>query len=114
LVAVSGANEYKVKPLAFVSTVTPPIFAVFRAVAEAVADGEADGEAFGVVEAGAFDAGDEVLVDGEELPHAAAKTARPATPAAAHHLAFARFGGRWLTRFSRCSHDMASSARFDG
>ena len=30
LVGVSGANEYSVKPLALVSTVTPPIVAVFR------------------------------------------------------------------------------------
>src|SRR6516162_10824916 len=30
LVAVSGANQYRVKPLELVSTVTPPILAVFR------------------------------------------------------------------------------------
>ena len=31
-VLVSGANQYSVKPFAFVSTVTPLIFLVFRAV----------------------------------------------------------------------------------
>src|SRR6516162_8214295 len=30
LVGVSGANQYRVRPLALVSTLTPPIFAVFR------------------------------------------------------------------------------------
>src|SRR5215470_7250076 len=30
IVDVSGANEYSVKPLALVSTVAPPTFAVFR------------------------------------------------------------------------------------
>src|SRR5690348_14923595 len=32
LVAVSGANQYKVKPAAFVTTAVPPIVAVFNAV----------------------------------------------------------------------------------
>jgi hypothetical protein len=35
IVDVSGANEYNVKPLALVSTVAPPIFAVFRLPAAA-------------------------------------------------------------------------------
>ena len=45
LVAVSGTNEYSVKPLALVSTVTPPIVAVFRAVPDALALAEAAEEA---------------------------------------------------------------------
>jgi hypothetical protein len=32
-VLVSGTNQYKVKPLAFVSTVIPPTLAVFRVLA---------------------------------------------------------------------------------
>jgi hypothetical protein len=36
---VSGANEYRVKPRALVSTVVPPIVVVFRAVPVAVAAG---------------------------------------------------------------------------
>ena len=35
IVGVSGANEYSVKPLALVSTVAPPIFAVCRLPAAA-------------------------------------------------------------------------------
>lgn len=35
IVDLSGANEYGVKPLALVSTVAPPIFAVFRLPAAA-------------------------------------------------------------------------------
>ncbi len=37
LAGVSGANEYSVKPLALVSTVAPPIVAVFRLPAVAAA-----------------------------------------------------------------------------
>src|SRR2546423_13386792 len=37
VVEVSGANEYSVKPLALVSTVEPPIWAVFRPPAAAAA-----------------------------------------------------------------------------
>ena len=37
VVGVSGANEYSVKPLALVSTVAPPIVAVFRLPAVAAA-----------------------------------------------------------------------------
>ena len=41
-VDVSGTNQYKVKPLAFVSTATPPIVVVFRAaLVEAVLDADA-------------------------------------------------------------------------
>ena len=42
LVAVSGTNQYSVKPLALVSTVTPPMFAVFRAVPDEPAAGDAN------------------------------------------------------------------------
>jgi hypothetical protein len=78
LVAVSGANEYNVKPFALVSTVAPPIVAVFRALDDAV-PGEDE----------------EVALDGElaeppelaedVLPHAAAIRATAAKPAGAHH-----------------------------
>src|ERR1700755_2423987 len=40
VVAVSGTNQYKVKPLALVTTVAPPILAVFR---ELLASGAAGG-----------------------------------------------------------------------
>jgi hypothetical protein len=43
LADVSGANEYRVKPRALVSTVTLPTFAVFSPTAAADADAEADG-----------------------------------------------------------------------
>jgi hypothetical protein len=46
VVEVSRANQYSVKPLALVSTVTPPIVVVFSALPLAAA-------AFGVVVAGA-------------------------------------------------------------
>src|SRR5262249_31440003 len=35
---VSGANQYSVRPSALVSTVTPPIFAVFNVIAVTVGD----------------------------------------------------------------------------
>ena len=41
LVGVSGANEYSVKPLALVITMTPLIVVVFRAELEAAAGEEA-------------------------------------------------------------------------
>jgi hypothetical protein len=37
VVAVSGTNQYKVKPLALVTTVAPPILAVFSALLPAAA-----------------------------------------------------------------------------
>ena len=42
---MSGTNEYSVKPLALVSTVAPPIVAVFRAVPDELALAEAAEEA---------------------------------------------------------------------
>src|SRR5271165_3081932 len=68
LVAVSGANQYKVKPPAFVSTVAPLIVAVFNAVPD-------DAWPAGVLAA--------LLELPEELPHAAVISVtaaiRPAT-----------------------------------
>lgn len=77
LVAVSGANQYSVKPFALVSTVAPPIVAVFRAALD---------EAVPVDEA----ALDEELAEPAELavdvlPHAAAIRATAAKPTGAHH-----------------------------
>jgi hypothetical protein len=79
LVAVSGTNEYSVKPLALVSTVAPPIVAVFRAVPDELALAEAPAEApaaGGLLELGG------VAVD--ELPHAAAISATATSPKGAH------------------------------
>jgi hypothetical protein len=83
VVAVSGANEYSVKPLALVSTVTPPIVAVFRAVPDELAVAEAEAPAaaglpglLGVV---------------DELPHAAAISATATSPKEAHST-FLRIG----------------------
>jgi hypothetical protein len=91
LVAVSGANEYRVKPLALVTTVTPLTCAVFSAPPAAAAlDPEAgapdagalDAEAGALdAEAGALDA--EALPLDDELEHAAALIATAAVPAAA-------------------------------
>src|SRR5258707_14197016 len=69
-VAVSGPNQYTVKPLALVSTVAPPIVVVFSVL---------------VPEAGAA-APDVVLLGLAELPHAAIISAAAASPAAAGHL----------------------------
>jgi hypothetical protein len=79
LVAVSGPNEYTVKPLALVSTVAPPIVIVFKALDEPAAgeDAALDEE----LPAAAGLAVDEL----DELPHAAAIRATPARPAGAHH-----------------------------
>jgi hypothetical protein len=76
VVAVSGANEYSVKPFALVSTVAPPIVAVFRAL-----DEPETGEAAALGEELAEPA--ELAVD--VLPHAAAIRATAANPAGAHH-----------------------------
>jgi hypothetical protein len=75
--AVSGPNQYTVKPFASVSTFAPPIVAVFSAVLDAAA-------------AGLEAALDELLpgllvLAGDEVPHAAAIRATPARPAGAHH-----------------------------
>jgi hypothetical protein len=89
VVAVSGANEYRVKPLALVTTVTPLTCAVFSAPPAAAAlDPEAGALA---AEAGALDAEAGALDDAppaavpldDELEHAAALIATAAVPAAA-------------------------------
>ena len=74
--AVSGPNQYTVKPLALVSTFAPPIFVVFRdapdaAAAEEAALGELDPEP--------------LELRGDEVPHAAAIRATPARPAGINH-----------------------------
>jgi hypothetical protein len=77
-VAVSGANEYKVNPRALVTTLTPPIVALFRAAPDPAAPG---------AEAGALDGvPPPVPVPDDELEHAAALMATAATPAAASNL----------------------------
>ena len=79
LVGVSGANEYSVKPLALVITMTPLIVVVFRAELEAAAGEEAAldelAAALGVLLPPAVD----------EDPHAAAIRATPARPAGTNH-----------------------------
>ena len=70
VVGVSGANQYKVNPLALVSTVAPPIVAVFSALLEAAAPEVA------------------VLAGLPELAQAAIATAAAASPADASHLLF--------------------------
>jgi hypothetical protein len=78
LVAVSGAKEYTVKPLALVSTLVPLIVAVFSTVPEA-ATGEAAAldELLGAVA--------ELLLLAVEVPQAAAIKATPARAAGANH-----------------------------
>jgi hypothetical protein len=70
---VSGANQYKVKPLALVSTVAPITFALFSIVPDAAA-----------CEAGALEAAE--LPEPEEPPHAATTRAAAACPAGASNL----------------------------
>jgi hypothetical protein len=72
VVAVSGANEYRVKPLALVTTVTPLTCAVFSAPLAAA-----------VLVAGALDDAPPALPLDDELEHAAAPIATAAVPAAA-------------------------------
>jgi hypothetical protein len=76
VVAVSGANQYKVKPLALVSTVAPPIVAVFSVLLAA-----------GALEAGAAALEVPELVELVELPQAAIMSVA-ASPAGASHLLF--------------------------
>jgi hypothetical protein len=88
VVAVSGANEYRVKPFALVTTVTPLTCAVFSAPLPAAAlDAEAgalDAEAGALdAEAGALEAAPPALPLDDELEHAAALIATAAVPAAA-------------------------------
>src|SRR5208283_5222358 len=78
LVAVSGANEYSVKPLALVSTVTPPMVAVDRAVPDELALAEA------AAEVPAADGLLELWGVVDELPHAAAISATATSPKGAN------------------------------
>jgi hypothetical protein len=81
LVAVSGTNEYSVKPLALVSTVAPPMVAVFRAVPDELGLAGAAEEApaaGGLLELEG--------VDVDELLHAAAISATATSPKGAHIL----------------------------
>lgn len=89
VVAVSGANQYRVKPSALVTTVAPLTCAVFSAPPAAAA---LDPEAGALeAEAGALDAAAGALDDAppaalpldDELEHAAALIATAAVPAAA-------------------------------
>jgi hypothetical protein len=86
LVAVSGANEYTVKPLALVTTVTPLICAVFSAPPAAAAlEAGALAEEAGALdaEAGALEGAAPAVPLDDELEHAAALIATAAVPAAA-------------------------------
>jgi hypothetical protein len=85
LVAVSGTNQYSVKPLALVSTVTPPILAVFRAVPDELALAEE------AAEAPAAAGLPELLGVVDELPHAAAISATATSPRGAP-ITFLRIG----------------------
>jgi hypothetical protein len=80
-VAVSGANEYKMKPLALASTVAPPTCAVCSAPLAAAVPDPAEPDAAGL------DAGAGALVGAalpleDELEHAAALSATAVAPAA--------------------------------
>jgi hypothetical protein len=72
VVAVSGTNQYKVKPLALVTTAAPPILAVFSALLPA---------------AGALEAAPPAPAGPGELPQAAITTAA-ASPAGTSHTLF--------------------------
>lgn len=83
VVAVSGTNQYKVKPLALVTTVAPPILAVFSALLPAA----------GALEAGAgLEAAPPELV---ELQAAIIKAA--ARPAGTSHALFITYPPSPLT-----------------
>jgi hypothetical protein len=92
---VSGTNQYKVKPLAFVSTATPPIVAVFRAaLVEALLDVDGADELL----AGADELAEAAGFAGDEPPHPAARSAAAARPAAAHRQpCVCCLGGRSVT-----------------
>jgi hypothetical protein len=81
LVDVSGTNQYKVKPLAFVSTGTPPIVMVFRA---ALVEAGPDADGADELATGADELAEVAGFDDDELPHPAARSAAAARPAAAH------------------------------
>jgi hypothetical protein len=70
-VVVSGANEYRVNPRPLVTTVTPPMFAVFSAALDPAEPAAGVEPLAGV------------LPPEDELPHAAAPIATAAIPAAA-------------------------------
>jgi hypothetical protein len=78
VVAVSGTNQYKVRPLALVTTVAPPILAVFSALLPAA----------GALEAGvALEAAPPELA-GLDEPLQAAITKAAASPAGTSHTFF--------------------------
>jgi hypothetical protein len=79
VVAVSGTNQYKVEPLALVTTVAPPILAVFSALLPAAA---------GALEAGAALEAVPPEVAGPDEPPQAAITKAAASPADASHTLF--------------------------
>jgi len=80
-VAVSGANEYKMKPLALASTVAPLTCAVFSAPLAAAEPDPAEPDPAGLdAEAGALVGAALPLED--ELEHAAALSATAVAPAA--------------------------------
>jgi hypothetical protein len=95
LVGVSGTNQYKVMPLALVTTFTPLIVLVLRvAVVEAVPDAPADGAAELAAELtdGAADLAEFAGFDGDELPHPAARSTAAGIAAAAQYLRVRRLG----------------------
>jgi hypothetical protein len=79
-VAVSGANQYNVNPFALVSTVTPLIFLVFRAVLDELTLGDETA----LTEEPAMPA-DPVVLAVPVLPQAAAISAMAARPPGTHH-----------------------------
>jgi hypothetical protein len=82
--AVSGTNQYKVKPLPLVTTVAPPILAVFSALLPAA----------GALEAGvALEAAPPELVEPDELLQAAI-TKAAASPAGTSHTLFITYPPR--------------------
>jgi hypothetical protein len=100
LLEVSGTNQYKVCPLALVSTATPPIVLVVRAALVAAVpdeDGAAD------LLDGADDLVEAAVLAGDEVEHPAAKRAAAARPAAAHRETCARCpGGSAVTLLREC------------
>jgi hypothetical protein len=79
LVEVSGTNQYKVKPLALVSTVAPPIFVVPSVDPEDPAGADAAGE---LPEPEPPDPPEPE----DELPHAATTSTAATAPAGTSHL----------------------------
>src|SRR5215470_5492599 len=79
VVAVSGTNQYKAKPLALVTTVAPPILTVFSALLPAAA---------GALEAGAALEAVPPELAGLDEPPQAAITKAAASPAGTSHTLF--------------------------